>query len=130
MVKEEASQEKDIKVFKGLAKGLAGGCVITLAVFIALAAVLTYTDVSESVIPMVSVITTAVSALAAGYITAKNAASRGIFWGMGAGLIYAGIIFAVMITASADFAMTIGRGAGIVAAVCGGAIGGILGIGK
>ena len=50
MVKEEASQEKDIKVFKGLAKGLAVGCVITLAVFIALAAVLTYTDVSESVI--------------------------------------------------------------------------------
>ena len=43
MVKEEASQEKDIKVFKGLAKGLAVGCVITLAVFIALAAVLTYT---------------------------------------------------------------------------------------
>ncbi|MCI8342392.1 MAG: TIGR04086 family membrane protein [Firmicutes bacterium] len=130
MVKNEAGKEKEMKVVGSLLKGLAMGCVITVAVFIVLAVLLTYTDMKESVIPMLSVAVTAVSAMVAGFITAKGASSRGIFWGMGAGAIYALILFAVLIAASVDFTMSIGRVAGFVAAIAGGAIGGILGIGK
>ena len=123
-------QEKEIKVLGYLIRGLAVGCAITTAAFFVLAALITYTETPESVIPMVSVAVTAISALAAGFITSRGADSRGIFWGMGAGFIYALILFAVLIAASVDFTMSIGRGAGIVAAIAGGAIGGILGIGK
>lgn len=130
MVNSDTGKEKEMKAFGALLKGVAVGCAITVAAFIALAALLTYTDMKESAVPMVSVAVTAVSAMAAGFITARSASSRGIFWGMGAGLIYALLLFAVLIAASVDFTMSIGRAAGFMAAIAGGAIGGILGIGK
>ncbi|WP_058486114.1 TIGR04086 family membrane protein [Defluviitalea phaphyphila] len=67
---------------------------ITAIFLIGTTLLLTYTSLSESSIPLISTITTLIAVLIAGYDTAKVSQSKGWFWGLISGIVYA-IIFTI-----------------------------------
>jgi putative membrane protein, TIGR04086 family/integral membrane protein, TIGR04097 family len=112
----------------GMGKGIIAACAITIAVFMIYALLLTYTGISEGYIAIVSTVTTAVAAIVAGYFAAQDAQSRGLLWGMVAGVVYVLIILIVLFSAQKDAGISMGKLTGIISAAAGGGIGGILGI--
>lgn len=113
---------------KAIAKGIITAFIITIISFIIVAVLLTYTDMSESIVSTISLMTTVLSALVAGVYVAKEAHSRGLFLGMLAGLVYIVMLFVILFFSQESFTMTVSKIAGIFGAIAGGGIGGILGI--
>ena len=122
--KEEKSRSQTVAMLKGLAVAYA----ITCIVFIAYGLLLTYTSVSEERIPMVALICTAISAAVAGFDWAKCANSRGILWGILAGVVYGVILFLLQGAAGNGFGFQMTKLTMLLVAIAGGGIGGILGI--
>lgn len=121
---DEKSRSQTVAMLKGMAVAYA----ITCIVFIAYGLLLTYTGVSEERIPMVALICTAVSAAVAGFDWAKCANSRGILWGIFAGLVYGVILFLLHGAAGNGFGFQMAKLTMLLVAIAGGGIGGILGI--
>ena len=115
-----------LSVFKGL--GLS--YIITCAVFVACALILTYTDVSMNCIPVVAVICTAISCVAGGFKTASSLDSRGLMWGVVTGGMYAAILIAINIMAGSESAGIMGKVTMAVCALASGGIGGIVGVNR
>ena len=113
-----------------LTRGLAAAYMLTCVVFIVFALILTYTGVSESTIPVVSFVCTAVSAILAGLLTARATAKNGLFWGLLAGALYSLVLFGVGLLIGDGFALNLGRFGTFLLAVAGGGIGGILGVNR
>lgn len=111
-----------------LVKGLALSFAITCVVFFAYALILTYSQVGETRISFVALICTAASTLAAGFVAAKGAASKGLLWGMGAGACYALILIAIGVLSSIAPGLDMGKLTTLCVSAAGGGIGGILGI--
>lgn len=111
-----------------MVKALAIAFAITCIVFITYALILTYTSITEQNIPLVSLICTVVSAAVAGFDSAKGAKSRGLIWGMAAGVIYAVLLFAICILSGAEFVLNGGKMTLLLISLAGGGIGGIMGI--
>ena len=65
-----------------LIRGIAVAFAITCIIFIGFGILLTYTSLSEDTLPVVSLVSTALSAAAAGYDWAACMKKRGLFWGM------------------------------------------------
>ena len=99
---------------------------ITCIVFIAYAIILTYTDITDKYIGLVSAVSTAISAMVSCYDCAKGAENKGLFWGIGSGLIYALLLFLVCSAAGNSFEPA--RFITFLIAGAAGGIGGILGI--
>jgi len=113
---------------KNLIVGLLMGYAITCIVFLGYSMLITYTDVSESSLPMVVALTTLLSVLVAGFDAARGASQRGWLWGMWAGLAYVVIMAIIMMVILRSF-MVDGRTITVIAlALAGGAVGGMLGI--
>jgi len=110
-------------ILKGL--GVAFG--ITCVVFVICALILTYTDINDSFIGIVSTICTAVSALCVGKIWASAMGQKGLLLGAFAGIVY-GIILLVVSVVSGGGPLSLGAGTCMVIAAAGGGIGGILGV--
>lgn len=117
---------KVINLFKGLA--LSYG--VSLIIFIIYALILTYTDVSESYIPLGAIICTAISCFLGGFAAARGNESGGLFWGAILGLIYTVILVLINILAGAEGGGITSKITMLVCAMASGGVGGILGVNK
>lgn len=113
-----------------LLKGEMAAFALTAAVFILFALLLTYSKVSESSISLVSSICTGVSGGIAGLDYAKGMGQKGMIHGAIAGCIYALIIVVIGIFCGKNPELFTGVIVVVVIGALGGAIGGILGVGK
>ncbi|MCL2285160.1 MAG: TIGR04086 family membrane protein [Firmicutes bacterium] len=101
---------------------------ITAIAFLAYAMLVTYTNMSESSLPMVVAITTLLSVIVAGFDAAKGAPKRGWLWGMAAGFLYILIMVTLMAVTLPAFAVDGRTLTTVIIGVAGGGLGGILGI--
>jgi len=101
---------------------------VTAVIFILCAVLLTYTNLEENIVSIVSAVCTFLSAFLSGYIISSDADKGGIFWGMLGGLSYAAILMAVLFLAGKNSAVTAGKIFCLVLSLFGGALGGIFGI--
>lgn len=113
-----------------LLRGMAVAFAITCIIFIGFGILLTYTDLSEERLPMVSLICTAVSAAAAGYDWAACMKKKGILWGMAAGAVYTVLLYLITALASDSFAVELSALMTLAVAMAAGAVGGILGVNR
>lgn len=136
--KKTAKKEKNVRSEKkdgsasfaaSALKGTGIGLAITCIVFVICALVLTYTDISDSYIGIVSTICTAVSALVSGCIWAAGMGKRGLLTGAAAGAVYCVIIMLISLAAGGG-PLSLGTLTCFVVSVAGGGIGGILGVNK
>lgn len=113
-----------------LIRGLAVAFAITCILFIGFGILLTYTALSEDLLPVISLVSTALSAAAAGWDWASCMKKRGLFWGMAAGAAYAVLLFLVTGLAGSGFSLELSGVMTLVVALAGGGIGGILGVNR
>lgn len=129
---ERTEQKKQIKQGAGVAgcflRGIGIAFAITCIIFIGYGILLTYTELSEESLPMVSLICTALSAAAAGYDWAACKGKRGLFWGGAAGLVYGVLLYLITALAAASFAVELSGWMAWIVAAAAGAVGGILGV--
>ncbi len=116
--------------FKFLVGGVCIGYSITIIIFIFYAILLTYSNVSDKGMDIIVILTTVISVIVAGYDSTKNARSKGLLWGVLAGMLYAVILILIStlidgkLTFNADTIVT------ILVAIASGGIGGVIGINK
>ena len=101
---------------------------ITCIIFIGFGILLTYTSLSEASLPLVSLISTALSASAAGYDWAACMRKKGILWGIAAGAVYTVLLGLVTGIAKDSFSLPLSALMSLMVAMAGGAVGGILGV--
>lgn len=127
-MEEKKTQEKN-KVLC-LLQGMAAAYAVTCLVFLTYGIVLTYTNVSESTIPIVALVTTAISAGIAGFDFAKCIRQKGLLVGLGAGLIYAVLLYLITAFGSNDFSIQPSFWRMLAVSLAAGAAGGILGVNR
>ena len=113
-----------------MAKGLAIAFAITCIIFIGFGILLTYTEISEESLPMVSLVCTALSAGAAGFDWAACMQKRGLLWGMAAGGAYVVLLYMTIGLAADRFSLELSLVMTFAVALAGGAVGGILGVNR
>lgn len=113
-----------------LIRGLAVAFAITCIIFIGFGILLTYTSLSEDTLPVVSLVSTALSAAAAGYDWAACMKKRGLFWGVLAGAAYGVLLYLVTGLADSGLRMELSVLMTLIVALAAGGIGGILGVNK
>jgi len=103
--------------------------IITFAVLVVYAVLLTYTPLSEGSMGLVVMCTTVISVIAAGFYTAKKAVNRGWLWGMASGCIYSVVLILLSNVFAAGGAIFDVRSITlIILAVASGGLGGMIGI--
>ena len=127
--KKERQQERN-RFFLPLFRGMVVAFAVTCIIFIGFGILLTYTDVSEESLPLVSLLCTAVSAAIAGYDWAACTGRKGILWGMAVGLVYTLVLFLVISLATDHFLLELSGVMTLVVAIAAGAIGGVLGVNR
>jgi putative membrane protein (TIGR04086 family) len=127
-------EKKESGVGKGnllcMVKGLAVAFAITCIIFIGFGILLTYTEISEESLPMVSLVCTALSAGAAGFDWAACMQKRGLLWGMAAGGAYVVLLYMIISLAAERFSLELSLIMTFAVALAGGAVGGILGVNR
>ncbi len=113
--------------FFAISSGVAIGFAITLILFIGYAILLTYSDVTEKNLELFITLTTLISVIVAGFDSAKASTSRGWFWGIMAGAIYAIILFFISSFLN-EFTFDSRSATTFFLSIAGGGLGGILGI--
>ena len=131
MKKENGKKERQQnRVLLPLFRGMAVAFAVTCIIFIGFGILLTYTDVSEERLPLVSLLCTAVSAAIAGDDWAACMGRKGILWGMAAGLVYTLVLLLVISLATDHFLLELSGVMTLVVAIAAGAIGGVLGVNR
>lgn len=100
----------------------------TIFVFIIYGAMLTYTEITEKHTQLIVMITTVISVLICGFLTAKNASKNGLIVGMLSGSFYALIMILISICVSPSISLNKKTIMIIVLSLSGGGLGGIFGI--
>lgn len=113
-----------------LVRGMAVAFAITCIIFIGFGILLTYTELTEESLPLVSLVCTALSAAAAGYDWAACMKQKGILWGLAAGAVYTVLLYLVTSLASDSFVLHLSGVMTLIVALAGGAVGGILGVNR
>lgn len=113
-----------------LLRGLAAAFAITCIIFIGFGILLTYTDLSEDILPMVSLGCSALSAAAAGFDWGSCIGQKGLLWGLLAGAAYTVILFLVTGLAGNGIQVELSGLMTLIVAMAGGGIGGILGVNR
>ena len=109
-------------------KALAAEYALTAVVFLALAIALTYTDMSEGYIPLVSSLTTAAASFLGGIVSGRNIGSRGLFCGVLAAVFYILVMLIIGLFTRSDGSFALNSVPTVVMALGAGALGGILGV--
>ena len=115
---------------KKVIKGSAFSIIITLIELLIYSIILSYTSVSESTIPTIVIIITAISILIGSTISTSNIKKNGIINGMFVGLIYIAIIYLLSSIVTGNFLLNITSIIMIITSVLTGALGGIIGVNK
>jgi putative membrane protein (TIGR04086 family) len=109
-------------------KAILAACVFALLIFIIMALLITYTNISESIIPMMASIVMVVSSLITGMVVGVKIKRKGWLYGALAGLVYILLIVFMSWVLVADFSIEkivlIKSLLGIIA----GGIGGMIGV--
>ena len=113
---------------KKVIKGSAFSIIITLIGLLIYSIILSYTSVSESTIPTIVIIITAISILIGSTISTSNIKKNGIINGMFVGLIYIAIIYLLSSIVTGNFLLNITSIIMIITSVLTGALGGIIGV--
>ena len=113
-----------------LIRGMAIAFAITCIIFIGFGILLTYTDLSEESLPLVSLVCTALSAVAAGYDWAACMKKKGLLWGLAAGVVYAVLLYLITSLAGNSFTLQLSGIMTLIVALAAGGIGGILGVNR
>ena len=124
--KETACNTLWLCLLRGLAVAFAISCII----FIGFGILLTYTSLSEDVLPTVSLGCTALSAAAAGSDWGSCIGKRGLLWGALAGVLYTLLLFLLTVLAGNRLPLTPSALMTLIVAMAGGGIGGILGVNR
>ena len=103
-------------------------CAITAIAIIGCAILLTYTSLTENMLPFVITVSCAVSAIVAGFDVARAVENRGWLWGMVAGAVFSLILIAIEIWISGSVSFDARTITLLVLSLAGGGLGGILGI--
>lgn len=111
-----------------LTKGSILAYLITAIVFIIYGILLTYTDVTEKNTQIIVMITTAVSVLIGGFVASKGVQNKGLFYGMLVGVVYAIIMIMIGFCFMPNIKITSKMVTLFILSICGGGIGGIIGI--
>ena len=107
-----------------LFKGILISYILTMAVFLIFALLITYTDLSEKHISTVIKVTTALVCILSGLITAGSADKGGLIWGIS----YVAIMCIVGFILIPDYSLSPKIIISLMLAVAGGGLGGIIGI--
>ena len=114
-----------LKILKGV--GISFG--LTLICLTIFSALLTYTNLSESLIQPVVIAVTGISILAGSFFATRKVGKNGIIKGIEVGIIYILLIYAISsIVNGGNFTLTIGSVIMILIGILCGAIGGIIGV--
>lgn len=122
------TNNKQFNKHSSLIKGTLIGFFITTIIFFIYGALLTYTDTTEENTQLIVMVTTVISMIISGFISARGFNNNGWLYGMLAGFLYALIIvligFCILptITFTSKFVII------IILSISAGGIGGILGI--
>ena len=120
--------EKNNVIFK-IFKGVGISIVFTLICLTIFSALLTYTNLSESLIQPVVISVTGISILVGSFFATRKVGKNGIIKGVSVGLIYILLIYIVSsVVNGGNFALTIGSIIMILIGILCGAIGGIIGV--
>ena len=104
--------------------------IITIIGLIIFAGLLTYTSISESTIPTVTIIITIISILIGSSICMSTVRKNGIINGVLIGLIYIGVIYILSSLIEENFALDLKSLIMIIGALIAGAVGGIIGVNR
>ena len=116
-------------VLTKILKGVGISFSFTLICLTIFSALLTYTNLSESLIQPVVIAVTGISILAGSFFTTRKVGKNGIIKGIGVGIIYILLIYAISsIVNGGNFTLTIGSVIMILIGILCGAIGGIIGV--
>jgi len=113
-----------IKIFKGVLISI----LTTLAFLLLLSLVLTYSNISETIIPISIVIISAMSILLGSLIITKKMKKNGIIYGGIIGIVYIMLLYLISSIISKGFYMNIYSMAMIIFSIFAGMFGGILGV--
>lgn len=108
--------------------GVAIGYAITCIIFILYALLLTYTSVTERNLQIIVILTTIISVVIAGFDASRGAKEKGWLWGLAAGALYAVILVFISAIVTKNPSFGLGSFMIIIIALCGGTVGGMLGI--
>lgn len=126
MVKVEKSSNNIIEIFKGSAIAI----VATIILLIIFAAVLTYSKISESTMPTVIIVITALSILIGSQITTTRIKKNGIVNGVLVGIIYIVFLYLISSCVISNFSISNYSIIMMFTSVIIGGLGGIIGVNR
>jgi len=130
MVKMSETLNENGGNIKRIIKGSIISIALTMILLIIFSVLLTYTSISENVIPSVVIVFTVVSILIGSALCLSNVKKNGIVNGMIIGLIYIGVIYLLSSIIKGNFALNTKSIIMIVCSVLSGAVGGIIGVNR
>lgn len=130
MIKISESLNESGNNIKRIIKGSVISIVITLIALVVFASLLTYTNVSEETIPVVTIIITITSILIGSTLCTLNVKKNGIINGMLVGLTYIAFIYILSSIIEGNFALNLQSIIMIIGAIISGAVGGIIGVNR
>ena len=123
-IKVETSNSNIIKIFKGLMFSF----LITLVSVFLFSVILTYTNISEKIIPIVIIILTFISILIGTMIGIRKISKNGLINGAIIGGTYVILLYLISSILNTGFSLNIYTIFMIIAGIISGIIGGIIGI--
>ena len=116
-------------IFIKIIKGAGISIIFTLICLTIFSAILTYTNLSESLIQPVVISVTGISILVGSFFATKKIKKNGIIKGIAVGLIYIMLLYLISsVVNNANFALKSGSIVMIAIGILCGAIGGIIGV--
>jgi len=116
--------DNTINIFKGIISSI----LITLILLFIFATVLTYSNIQESTIPIVTIVITAISIFIGSSISTIKISKNGILNGGIIGFIYIFLLYIISSIIQTGFSLNIYSIFMIIAAILAGMIGGIIGV--
>ncbi len=112
----------------GLTKGVLISFIVTLVLLAVSSLVITYTGVSENVIPAVALGSAVISIVSGSVLSAKKASSKGYLNGALCGVIYVAVLYIIASLVSERFEFNAHTAVLFAIGIVVGALGGVIGI--
>jgi len=113
---------------KALATGILIAYAITCVALIVTAMLLTYTNLSETAVPLIVTVACVISVFVAGFDAGRASEEKGWMWGLAAGGIYALILICILVWVAGTFVPDARKITLLLLSIAGGGLGGVVGI--
>lgn len=123
---QEGAKGNLIRILKGTGIAVA----VTLVILLIYSCLLTYTNINENTMPIIIIITSALSILVGSFISSLHIKKNGLTNGALVGLVYILAIYLISSIISGNFGFTISSAIMVICSVVAGAIGGIIGVNR